>query len=206
MPEKPVQEQLGQAIVEAVTTFALKDVATPDELQTGIFKHIRDPQLRKCLAETLFGARWLYKLGLVTLVRNEQRAAHVRAQVVDYTAICEGILADSVCHGVYRKHFHGTWWKTDHQKPLNWPSDTAGVRREVRRRSLAWLVWVASEEGIVSTDLADDLTWLRKRRNAVHLAEMAAMQDKSYLSTSKKAYEVMHATAEATAHWKSMNP
>src|SRR5438552_1659643 len=37
----------------------------------------------------MYGARWLYKLGLGLLVDGDESIAHVRTQVIDYGSICE---------------------------------------------------------------------------------------------------------------------
>ncbi|WP_089843770.1 hypothetical protein [Granulicella pectinivorans] len=78
MPPKPVQEQFGQAIIDAVVKFAASDIETPVQIQTQHLAHVGNANLRQRLSEVLYGARWIYKLGLALLVKNEEQMAHVR--------------------------------------------------------------------------------------------------------------------------------
>lgn len=104
---KPIQEQFGESIIAAVHTFAEADMPSSHEIEKKYLFHISDPKFRTTLAETLFGARWIYKLGLALLVEDEKQMAHVRAQLVDYCSVCEGVLSDVVLHGVAKNHFNG---------------------------------------------------------------------------------------------------
>ena len=82
MPNKPIQEQFGQQVIDAFAQFARSDLKTPDELEADEFSHVSDATLRRRLAEVFYGVRWIYKLGLALLTRDAERAAHVRAQIV----------------------------------------------------------------------------------------------------------------------------
>ena len=97
---KPIQEQFGQVIIDAVSQFAAIDLPTVASLESGAFSHVGDAQMRKRLCEVFYGARWIYKLGLALLVKNEQQTAHVRAQITDYGAVCEGVLVDMIDHSM----------------------------------------------------------------------------------------------------------
>ena len=91
-----VQVKLGEAVVGAIRDFASSEVPRVEELEADMFKHVRDPKLRRSLAETFHGARWLYHLGLVTLATDAHRAAHIRAQIIDYAA--PAATEGSECH------------------------------------------------------------------------------------------------------------
>jgi len=56
--------------------------------------HISNAELRQTIAEAVYGARWIYKLGLVLLVKDDELLAHARAQIMEYGAACEAILSD----------------------------------------------------------------------------------------------------------------
>jgi hypothetical protein len=87
---KIIQENFGEAIIAAVIDFAKRDLSTVDQLTANEFAHVSDQGLRTTLAETFYGARWIYKLGLALLVRDVEQMAHVRTQVMDFGAVCEG--------------------------------------------------------------------------------------------------------------------
>src|SRR5208283_203704 len=94
--------------IDAFSQFAAIDLEKPVDLETKRLFHIGDANLRKRLSEVLYGARWIYKLGLALLVRNEEQAAHVRAQITDYAAVCEGILLDMIDHGLQKGMLTGS--------------------------------------------------------------------------------------------------
>lgn len=204
-----VQVGLGQAVITAISDFALADVPAVEDLEKTTFKYVRDKELRRRVAETFFGARWLYKLGLVTLATGTCRAAHVRAQVIDYAAICEAVLVDALTHAVHRRHLAKKMWLLDRRGKTAsaWPTTLDKIGVVLRRgRDFRWMIDVAVEEGIVGTGLGPDVHWLRERRNKVHIAEMVAMAEKTYLNTSLKAYNVMMQCTERVGHWMSLHP
>lgn len=204
---KAVQVGLGEAVVRAIQEFASTDIESVGSLEAGLFQRIRDPKLRKKLAETLFGARWLYKLGLVTLATRERRAAHVRAQIVDYSAICEAVLLDAITHGVVSAHLTGTLWRSFRGVPARWPSTTAAVRKQIRKeRNFFWLIEVGKDEKVFVAEFAERLHRLREHRNNVHIAEMAAVDESVYLSTSKEAYQTMMTCVDHVSAWLSLHP
>lgn len=204
---KTVQVGLGEAVVRAIQEFASSDIESVQALESGLFRPVKDSKLRRKLAETLFGARWLYKLGLVTLATKERRAAHVRAQIIDYSAICEATLVDAITHGIVDSHLKGTAWQTFRNKPCSWPATASGVRRQIRKeRNFYWLIEVGKDEKIFPADLADRLHWLRERRNSVHIAEMAAVDEKVYLSTSRDAFQIMKTCVERVGTWLQVHP
>src|SRR6266571_3348639 len=205
MPPKPIQEQFGQAIIDAVNSFAAQDLQSVDAIESVHFTHIGDATLKRRLAETFYGARWIYKLGLALLVRNVEQIAHVRAQLIDYAAVCEGLLSSMIDHGLAANHLTGQKYKfrdpDQQQKPLNW---NIGHRlTKLNKQSLYWLITVAAEEGIVSQQLATRLQWLREERNRVHVR---ARSHQSFLDRSKEAFDVVIGVIAQTKVWKSNHP
>ena len=53
---------------------------TVPEMKEKYFSHVSDGGMQTALAETLYGARWIYKLGLALLVQDEEQMAHVRVK------------------------------------------------------------------------------------------------------------------------------
>ena len=207
MPGKPIQEQLGERLIQSVADFARADLDSPEKLQAGRFAHVSDTKMREALARVFYGARWIYKLGLVLLTRGEERAAHVRAQIVDYAAVCEGLLSDSIAHAVANGHTVGdshNWQDPDFKKKkVNW----SGRRPEavLQRSSLWWLIRVSKDFGIIDGPLAVELDWLRKHRNTVHLRQQTELGQQAYLNHSKQAFEIAAGTIGQTRAWKSMH-
>lgn len=212
LEDEAVQLSLGQAAVDSIREFASSEEPTVEELQVELFKNVRDKRLRRTLAETLCGARWLYRLGLVTLASDVHRAAHVRAQMIDYAAICEAVLLDALAHGIFRKQLRGSKWgcvfaKNKWIPAVAWPDQRYEIDLRIRKsRNLYWLIEVAAEEGLVRSRLKRPLHKLRDNRNNVHLAELAAVDEKTGLNMGKEAYRVMHACIECVAHWMTLHP
>ena len=133
MPDRPIQEQFGQEVIEAFAKFARADLKTPLQLKADEFSHVADQALREELAQVFYGVRWIYKLGLALLTKDEERAAHVRAQIVDYASVCEGLLSYCLAHAIRQNHDIGTahhWSDPDRRaKPITEPSPSrAGDR------------------------------------------------------------------------------
>ena len=199
MGGRPIQEQFGGRVIEAFSEFARAEVKPIDDLVKNEFAHVNDPQLRQSLAEVLFGARWLYKLGLALLVRDAERAAHVRAQILDYASVTEALLQHAVARRIAAGLSAGTQFqfadKNQHRK-IDW---TRGTHAQiVGRQNFWWLVVVASEVGVITPLLSKEVDWLRKRRNTVHLLEHASVGRSSYLQHSERAFRALVATIRAT--------
>jgi hypothetical protein len=208
MTKTVVQEHLGEAIVGAIVEFARHDIETVAQLEQVTFAHVADASLRRSLARTLYGAKWLYKLGLVTLSSGDERVAHVRVQINDYGAICEALLHDVIAVGILGGVMVGPATMTDwYGKPLTWGGTDLQVRQQLRKRcGFAWLIRVALDERVVTPDLADRLDKLRMKRNAVHLAEAAVRGDTYYLNLSKKSSLVLDECIRATRAWRQKHP
>lgn len=202
---KPIQERFGQVIIDAVSEFAAIDLPVVASLEAGDFAHIGDPQMRRRLCEVFYGARWIYKLGLALLVKEEQQAAHVRAQITGYGAVCEGVLIDMVDFALKNGLMHGTRYKFEdavkQTKPIRW---RIGQHQTVLGyRPLKWLITVAEEERIISPRCSKELEWLRGRRNSVHIRWQYTS---SYIGTSKRSFEAVHLLLSDTRRWRSAHP
>lgn len=201
---KVVQESIGQAVIESVASFARADLESVEILEQDKFSHVTDAVLRKTLAETYFGARWVYKLGLVFLVRDEEQMAHVRTQIVDYGAVCEGLLSDCLFHGLERNILSGEKCrKGSNNRDINWR--VGNVLNKLRRQNFYWHIEVAFEEQIIDLKLQEKLHKLRKLRNTVHLGKRSRTP-KAFITTSKNAFETVVATINQTKFWRDRNP
>lgn len=186
---KTVQESLGQAVVEAVTSFARDDLPSVGALKATLFSHVSDDTLRDTLATTFYGARWIYKLGLALLVKDAEQMAHVRTQVVDYAAVCEGLLSDCVTHARQINLTRGEQYRS--------------ADSENDRPTFSWLIDVAAEEGIVNQKLQDRLHKMREERNTVHLRKRT---HRAFLGTSRSLFRTTLDTVEQTKDWRAVNP
>ena len=208
MAEKPIQEQFGQRVIDAFADFARSDLKTPTELANDEFSHVTDATLRRRLSEVFYGVRWIYKLGLALLTEDTERAAHVRAQIVDYASVAEGLLADCLAHAIRHGHTTGvayTYKDPDHQtRPIAW--NPANPEPMLRRQSFWWFIRIAREFGIIREAQAGDLHWLRKQRNAVHLQERSALGRTAFLNQSRKAFTIATQTIRQTKAWKAAHP
>lgn len=202
---KIVQENFGEKIIEAVRGFANEDLKSVDELQLDEFSHVSDVPLRQMLAATFYGARWLYKVGLALLVRDAEQMAHVRAQVMDYGAVCEGLLSDALLHALTTARMRGAKHKLfDFNKPkaiINW--QVANKLNKLTRQSFYWHIEVAEEEGIIDATLSRQLHAMREERNTVH---MRARTYKAFLSTSKSLFKTTLILIKQTKDWRKLNP
>lgn len=201
---KQIQEGFGETIIDAIRSFARADIEDADSLEGSLFTHISEPDLRKNLAETLYGARWIHKLGLALLVKDEEQLAHVRTQVVDYSAVCEGLLSSMLHHALIRQILNGRKYQfNDTQRlarPINW--NVSNTLNQLKRRSFYWMIEVSAEERIISTTLAQHLHAMRQLRNTVHLRER---NQRAFLGTSKTLFKTVLDCCAETQAWKSAN-
>lgn len=205
MPPKPIQEQFGQTIIDSIAEFAIRDIDNVATMKKSLFSHISDPVLQTTLAETLYGARWIYKLGLALLVKNEEQLAHVRAQLIDYGAVCEGLLVDLIVHGISKGHFAGTRYKFKDTKKLKYPINwgVKDIQRQVAHQTFYWQIAVAEEENMISTSTVKRLDSLRLDRNTVH---MAVRTSRAYIGRSHAAFETLNTVITEIKAWKAANP
>jgi hypothetical protein len=208
VPDKPIQEQFGQQVIDAFAQFARSDLKSPDELEADEFSHVSDARLRRRLSEVFYGVRWIYKLGLALLTKDVERAAHIRAQIVDYASVCEGLLADCLAHAIRRGYTTGTGYMFHdpdmQQRSISW--NTANPESTLRRRSFWWMIRIAREFGIINAALEAELDWLRTQRNTVHLQERSAIGKTAFLNQSKRAFDTVTRTIRQTKKWKTTYP
>lgn len=208
MTDKPIQEQFGEKVIKAFADFARADLEEPTALAAGSFNHVTDATLRQQLSQVFYGARWIYKLGLALLTKDEERAAHVRAQIVDYASVCEALLSYCLAHAVARGHTVGTeyqWADPDtKRKPINW--NPAQPDRALAKQSMWWLVRIGRQFRIVNAALEVDLQWLREQRNTVHLRARASLGPTAFLNQSKRAFETTTETIRQTKVWRATHP
>ncbi len=135
-----VQIALGEAIIASIVSFARNDVKAVPEI-VRVLSHVSDPVMKQTIAEGIYGARWIYKLGLVLLTENDEMVAHARAQIVEYAAAAEAILYNMITQS------DPTYQTTTFRKYIN-------KARNVR---------------IVSLSMQGKLHELRRMRNEVHI-------------------------------------
>lgn len=208
MSVHPIQEQFGSRVIEAFASFARDDLDDPAHLEANTFNHVSDARLRRELSQVFYGARWIYKLGLALLTRDEERAAHVRAQIVDYAAVCEALLSYCLSHAIRNGHMTGTLhlWvdPVTQQKRIQW--NVNAPDRQLSKQSMWWLAKVAHDSRIIPQRLEADLQWLREQRNTVHLRARASLGPTAFLNQSKRAFEATIETVTRTKAWKATHP
>lgn len=195
---KTIQEQLGDRFIAAfreVASHEIYDVpywcAELDHLALG--------DLKQTIAETIYGARWLYKLGLVFLTRDDEQNAHVRAQISEYSAATEAILTDMIVYAHDNSLLTGAQYNNDFKgNPVLW-SHHSGKYTVIGKLGFAWITKVAHEEGIINSYLSTELNWLRNRRNEIHLVSRSRY---AFTPTSKRAYNALRNTINVTKAWK----
>lgn len=207
MVSKLIQENFGEKIISAVGDFARADLRTVVQLEANEFAHVSDAGLRTTLAETFYGTRWLYKLGLALLVSNAEQMAHVRAQVMDYGAVCEGLLSDALHHALVTNRMTGQKYLLyqfgNPKATINWGVvDKLG---QLTRQSFYWHIEVAFEENIIDQQLHGWLQKMRKERNTVHMRARAGTQ-KAFIGTSKSLFDTTIETVRQTKAWRAANP
>jgi hypothetical protein len=208
MANRPIQEQFGSRVIEAFASFAREDLDDPTHLEATTFAHVSDARLRRELSQVFYGARWIYKLGLALLTKSEERAAHVRAQIVDYAAVCEALLSYCVSHAIQNGYMRGTLHQwvdpVTKLKPIAWNITTPD--RQLSKQSMWWLAKVALDSQIISSGLESELQWLREQRNTVHLRARASLGPTAFLNQSKRAFEATVRAIDETKAWKVAHP
>ena len=172
--------------MNSIHKFADSDVETINVLKQW-FCHVTDPNLVNMLAKTLFGARWIYKVGLALMVKEEKQAAHVRAQIIDYSSICELLLLNMIDYAITNnKMTNNKHTKGINGKALTWTASNNAYK--LGKQGFCWLIDVAKGESIISGDLPKRLHSMRKMRNGVHLISKTF---DPYVGTCKKIYETI---------------
>lgn len=209
MSKKSIQEQFGQATIDAMTLFAKRDIGTISDLQTNEFSHVANPKVKKAMAETLYGSRWIYKTGLAMLANGVEQHAHVRAQIIDYTSIAEALLIDAITVAFKKGKLSGPQHTNASLQAgkvalLTW--NAAHPHKTVEGRPFKWQIIVASESGIINSKLATDLQKMREHRNTVHIVVKAANNTSYSADLAKEALSAMNRTIKQTKAWMAANP
>jgi hypothetical protein len=204
---KSIQEQFGQELIDAVARFAKKEIDTPAQLELEEFKHVSDIKLKKALAETLYGARWLYKLGLALLANGNEQSAHVRVQVIDYASICEALLADMIAQAHISGKLLGTQYQffdVRQKRPMNWA--VADPTASIHKTTFEWRIKVAEESKIIDSKLATNLHTIRNNRNSVHLT-LKIREGVTYFSgMAKRSHTAVYELIKQTQKWVAALP
>jgi hypothetical protein len=207
MVSKVIQENFGEKIISAVADFARADLRTVAQLEADEFAHVSDAGLRNILAETFYGTRWIYKLGLALLVSNAEQMAHVRAQVMDYGAVCEGLLSDALHHAIVTGKMAGQKYRrykfNEPRATINW--NVVDKLGQLTRQSFFWHIEVALEEGIIDQKLHGWLQKMRNERNTVHMRARASTQ-KAFIGTSRSLFDTTLEAVRQTKAWRAANP
>lgn len=202
MVEKKIQEQFGQVFIDAMAEFAKKDIKTTQELQNDEFSHVQNPDIKLALAETLYGARWLYKLGLALLATDKEQYAHVRAQIIDYASICEALLADVIAQGYSQNKLQGQqyqYFDIRKSRRMNWnPNDPLN---SINHTTFEWRIKVAEESGIIDAQLTSSLTGMRNKRNTVHLTRKIMSGVTYWAGFAKRSHTTMFHLIDQTKTW-----
>ncbi|MCV9938264.1 hypothetical protein OIU35_18090 [Boseaceae bacterium BT-24-1] len=198
------QHLFGQAAIDSIKTFSKADIKDVAALQADEFSHVSDAALRRSVAQTMYGSRWLYKLGLGLLVDGIESVAHVRTQVIDYGSICEALLGDCILHGINRNVMVGAGYRTSGNAAINWRNGPRAAKMD--KRNFAWRIDVAAEEAIIDPQLRGHLTRLRNLRNTVHITKLATTRQQYYRVLAKSSYTTVHSTIAATKAYKAANP
>jgi hypothetical protein len=198
---RKVREQLGTATIASVCAFARATIRTSAKADRSIFSHVADADLRSAMSRTLYGTRWVYKLQLALTLEGEERAAHLRLQVLDYASLCEALLWDIIQYGGMTRRLKGRTLLKVGKKSVDWSAN--GLRAHFT--TFSWLIDVARNASIVDKALAEWLHMLREARNTVHLTRLAEGDVEYVMDVAKMALAVMHATATSTRDWKRLH-
>ena len=203
-----IQEQLGQHIIDGVRQFVSSDVPTVADFERDSFDHVDHAPTRTALAQTLYGARWIYKTGLVLLVSGHERAAHVRAQIIDYASICESLLGEMIIHAHSKSLMAGStkdFEDFNKTRPINWAAIT-NARSRVEKLQFWWRIEVAAESHIIHPQTAINLRTLKKDRNSVHIHRGIGRGKSYFLNDAVFAFEQTLRVISQTRRWKQRNP
>ncbi|MCF5904557.1 MULTISPECIES: hypothetical protein [Aeromonas] len=204
-----IQEKFGQLIIDGFGEFAKTGIPDTNKLDATWFDHVQEQTVRDALCDTLYGARWLYKIGLALQVDNKELYAHVRSQVIDYISVSETLLNEMVLHAKNKNKLTGEHWKfkdlyMNPKNKIKWTKVT-NIRSAIEKQSFAWLILVAEEEKIITRPLASSLNKMRLVRNTVHITERAKNNSAYSLNSSGEAFRIMQKTINETKSWFSKN-
>ena len=188
--------------IDAMASFAKKDIKTTDELESDEFSHVQNQDIRQALAETLYGARWLYKLGLALLATDKEQYAHVRAQIIDYASICEALLADILAQGYSINRLQGNqfqYFDVRCTRRMRWNNNDP--LSSINNTTFEWRIKVAEESQIIDVQLARSLNGMRSKRNTVHLTRKIMSGVTYWSGFAKRSHTTMFHLISQTKSW-----
>ena len=147
-------------------------------------------------------------MGLIALVENQELQAHLRAKVMEYGTVCEGLLKDIISYG--STHGHLTGKQHEYEKKYN-PKNlkaqkidwTSNKWQTVEKQTFYWLLLVALDEKIISQTVYNSLDKIRLARNQVHPMNSG---QKPTLKSCEKFYIAIEKTCELIKEWKKTHP
>lgn len=203
MTREQINHETGKRIIDVLVTYARQDIPSPSELSQSSewFQFVSDEKLRLTLAETLYGALWVYRVGKLFATDRDELQAHLRTQIINYGAICEAVLEFTILQGAKFNLLKGAGWRFRDEKQnnkLKWGSPPANLPKEV---SFAWCIRVAKEEGVIESGVEIELNRLRNTRNSIHLNKKATESLDYEPKQSKEAFELMKAVVDQARKW-----
>ena len=202
MRKNELVANVGNRLLDALVKHAQEDIAvSPAEIADTHFSFLQDETLKTRLAETLYGAKWVYSIGKLLATERQELQAHVRTQVINYGAVCEAVLEYTIIDAAKMKKLTGEKRKFSNinkRSKAKWGSPPVNLPKGT---NFAWMVAVATEERIIDTDLEKRIMKLRTLRNTVHLTNKDWSDETNQPKQSKESYETLEAVLESVARW-----
>ena len=202
MRKNELVADVGNRLLDALTQHAREDIAaSPAEIADTHFSFIQEESLKQRLAETLYGAKWVYSIGKLLATENQELQAHVRTQLINYGAICEAVFEYAILEAAKMKSLAGEHCKySDFNKKnkIRWGTPPVNLPRGT---NFAWMVAVASEEGMIKVDLERRVTKLRELRNTIHLTHRDWSGDTNQPKQSKESHDTLEAVLISVSEW-----
>ncbi|WP_429066522.1 hypothetical protein [Aeromonas bestiarum] len=202
MRKNELVADVGNRLLDALTQHAREDIAaSPAEMADTHFSFIQDESLKQRLAETLYGAKWVYSIGKLLATENQELQAHVRTQLINFGAICEAVFEYAILDAAKMKVLVGEQWKysdLNKKNKIRWGSPPANLPRGT---NFAWMVAVAFEESMIDADLEKRVTKLRELRNTIHLTHRDWSGDTNQPKQSKESHDTLEAVLKRVAQW-----
>ena len=193
--------EIGKRVLDLLTDYVKERIAPPMELSSEKFGFVKDRKLRENLAETYFGATWVYSIGRLLARDKQELQAQLRTQIINYGAVCEAILEYAILEGAKKSSFQGELWKYRDEKKkenLRWGNPPANLPKGI---NFAWCIAVAKDELIIDEKVAKLADKLRNLRNTIHLSKKALENIEYEPPQSKEAYQTLNLVIEQSQKW-----
>lgn len=201
MAGKTINEEIGGLILSLLTTYAKEGIASPEKLSIEVFGFIKDEKLQNNLAETLYGATWVYSIGKLLAKDKHELQSHLRTQIINYGAVCEAVLEYVILEGAKAKVLQGERWQYQDEKmkqKLKWGSPPANLPKGT---NFSWCIAVAKDESIFDEEISKLAHKLRDSRNSIHLNKKALENIEYEPTQSKEAYQTLITVIEKSQLW-----